>query len=263
MEFVNKKLEKTGDISKGKGSQLWELGKLTMMTLGIVVVLYLIVSLVVDAVVANISVETEKRLFSAFSSPSAKLPKGLNEGTKEEFARLEQILEKLAAHPDVPALDYRLFSMPNSKPNAFAFPGGGVGVTTGLLNELEDDIAFAFVIGHELGHFHNRDHLRGLGRSIGMSVCFALVFGGSCGGELLAGNALNIMSRKYSRIQEAAADRFGVKLVRDVYGKTEGVDQLFKILKEKDKAPKWAYMWSTHPRTSDRIEELKRYADTQ
>ena len=150
---------------------------------------------------------------------------------------------------------------PHEKPNAFAFPGGGIGVTKGLLEALEREVEFAFVIGHELGHFHNRDHLRGLGRALGTSVCLSIIFGGTVGGDVMTSNTMFIINRKYSRDQEKAADRFGMKLVYDVYGKTEGVEKLFELLEKKDKLPAWAYMLATHPKPGDRIADLKRYAE--
>ena len=69
MKFVRRELTETADVSKGKGGQLWELGKLTLITIGIVLALYLIIGVVVDLVVSNISIETEKKLFGSKLGP--------------------------------------------------------------------------------------------------------------------------------------------------------------------------------------------------
>ncbi|MHC4873813.1 MAG: M48 family metallopeptidase [Planctomycetota bacterium] len=208
MKFVQKELSETADVSAGEGSQFQEMWKLIATALAIIIAIYFTTGFIADYVTENISIEREKQLFSKFPIPTEN--KVVPEKYNAKLLKLNKILKKISAHPDVPSLDYKLHVMPNNKVNAFAFPGGHIGVTSGLLDSLESDISHAFVLGHELGHFKNRDHLRGMGRSIGASLCYAIVFGGSSGGNLLAGNTLQFMQKKYSRDQEAKADEFGV-----------------------------------------------------
>ncbi len=82
------------------------------------------------------------------------------------------IPDKLKSSPGLPPIDYRFLLLKEKRPNAFAMPGGTTGLITGLLETLDNEIELAFVIAHELGHFHNRDHLSGLGRAAGFSVRF-------------------------------------------------------------------------------------------
>lgn len=254
MKFVQKDLGEAADASAAKGGAAKELVKLSLLVLAIAIAIYVVVGFAVDALVPRISVETEKKIFGGIS---ARVGKPEKPGRK--LQRLEAVLEKLVASSEAPPLDYRLFIVKDKRPNAVALPGGAIGVTTGLLREIDDEVAIAFVLGHELGHFRNRDHLRGLGRAVGISVCYALLFGGGGAGELLAGNAMNLMERKYSRRQEEAADRTGLKLVHRAYGKVEGVTRFFEIMLEKERCPGWAYMFSTHPATEKRIRALKKY----
>ena len=62
--------------------------------------------------------------------------------------------------------------------------------------------------------------------------------------------------------QEDAADKFGVELVHRVYGRTDGVDKLFQLLRSGDELPPWAYMFSTHPSADRRIRMLNEHART-
>lgn len=259
MKFVQRDMGKSSEASAGEGGQLRELGKLTLWALGLILAIYLIVGFVVDAVVPGISPETEAKLFGGFM-PKMGVTAATSPEMQADFDRIEAILLRLSAHPDVPKLKYQVFIMPDTDPNAFAVPGGGIGVTQGLLDKLEDDVSLAFVLGHELGHFHQRDHLRGMGRGIGMSVCFAIIFGNSSGGDVLAGNTMTLMNRRYNRGQEDGADRFGVMLVNYAYGHTRGVERLFEILAAEDTLPRWAYMMSTHPDSGKRVEALRAYA---
>ena len=254
MKIVNRTPQATADISGARGTAFRELRVLLVLLVVLVGALYAVVGLVTDVVVSRISFQTEAKLFAAFQRDAV-------EADAEQLSRLQTILEKLTADAAVAPLPYRLSLIRNENPNAFAFPGGGIAVTTALLDALEDDVELAFVLGHELGHFKNRDHLRGMGRALGLGIVYAVLFRGELGSNSGSSIGQTVLQRTYSRRQEERADRFGVALVYRIYGKTRGVDRLFRILREGDKTPCWAYMLSTHPAPEDRIRALKEYAD--
>ncbi|GAB1268967.1 hypothetical protein NBRC116493_22200 [Aurantivibrio infirmus] len=72
---------------------------------------------------------------------------------------------------------------------------------------------------------------------------------------------MSVIQGDYSRKQESKADKFGLKIVFDQYGTTEGSDRLFQFLKEQQEAPKWVNMFSTHPAPEDRIKNLREYGE--
>jgi Zn-dependent protease with chaperone function len=258
MKIISKKPEKTADISAARGKTGKEFRTLMLLAVFFIVGLYFFTGLIVDLVVPAISFETEAALFKNV------LPAGLKkmDAAKKpaDLKKAEAILNKLKTGENVPPLPFDLILIENEDPNAFAFPGGRIGLTTGLLKALKDDIEIAFVIGHELGHFYHRDHLRGFGRAAGFGIIMALVFGTSPGAESLS-NIMNfVLMRNYSQDRETAADRFALDLVHAVYGQVKGTDRLFKIIRENKNIPDWAYMLSTHPSPSDRINELEKYA---
>ena len=259
MKFVQRNLNESAEASAGKGSQLKELVKLSFIALIVIIVLYFFIAVAVDVAVANISVETEKTLFADFKPTGPGKRDSENPDPKVELA--QQILEKLVQDPEVPPLNYQVFIIKNEKPNAMAFPGGPIGVTSGLLKVLDEKISLAFVLGHELGHFKNRDHLRGLGRGIATGIVFAILFGDSLGGDFIAGNISQFMNKAYSRDQENKADEFGLRLIMKHYGKSDGAEKLFEIISKNDKIPRWGYMFATHPDTRERIKHLKKYAE--
>jgi len=256
MKIVNKAPAETADVSAARGTAFKELRRLLLFTVLLAVGVYLAIGLVVDLVlVPCISFEREAALFgSAFARDNAS---GQSE---EKLDRLKQTLQRLVADPEVPPLPYALVLLDKPRPNAFAFPGGTIGVTQGLLDSLDNEIEFAFVLGHELGHFRNRDHLRGLGRALGVAIAYAVIFGGEMGQDSLGNVFQFVLSRGYSRRQERRADEFGIELVYRTYGRTDGVDRLFRILRKERFAPAWAYMLATHPSPNDRIRELEEHA---
>jgi Zn-dependent protease with chaperone function len=258
MKIINRKLGKAADISSEKGSSFRELKRLLTAVVILAVGLYFSIGIIVDAIVIRISFATEAKLFgSDFFSILNK------DGENKQIIRAQAILDTLTSDPQIPPLSYSLALIEQKEPNAFAFPGGTIGVTQGLIEVLEEDIAFAFVLGHELGHFHNRDHLRGFGRAIGSGILFSLLFGGQMGSDSLGYIFNSVLQRNYSRGQEEKADQYSVALVLRTYGKANGVDRLFKIIEKKHRMPDWAYMFATHPSPRSRIQDLKKQISKQ
>ena len=257
MKIVSRQPKATADISSARGSAGNELWKLVLSAVLLLVALYFILGWTVDFAVGRISFEMEARIFSDYQPPADANDEGEHEAY---LKRAESILSKLTQSDSVPPLPYRLVVIDNEAPNAFAFPGGTIGVTTGLLDVLNEEIEVAFVLGHELGHFKHRDHLQGMGRAIGFGIVLYTVFGSSPGADSLGSMIDFALQRDYSQDRELRADRFGVSLVHATYGKVEGVDRLFRILLEKGTLPGWAYMFSTHPAPAKRVEDLKRFA---
>lgn len=255
MKIVNRQPEKTADVSSARGTAGKELGRLIIMAALFLMGLYYSVGWLTDLAVSRISFETEAKLFQAFTLPG--------DDKAEQNNRLDPfrpILAKLTAGDEVPPLPYRLILMENDQPNALAFPGGTIALTTGLLDLLTEEIEMAFVLAHELGHYHHRDHLEGIGRALGFQTLLTLILGSTMGAESL-GNAIGFAAqRQYSQDREQQADQYGLTLVFRVYGRTQGVDRLFQIIKEKDELPGWAYMFSTHPSPEKRIKALAEYA---
>ncbi|MHC4120035.1 MAG: M48 family metallopeptidase [Planctomycetota bacterium] len=254
MKITARDLGDSADVSSAKGTAFRELKTLLIATCILAVAVYLAVGLIVDTLVPCISYKREAKLFSG-------LARHIGKADSDRLEQAKSILDVLIKDPNVPPLPYRVVLITEDQINAFAFPGGTIGVTEGLLDNLHDDISLAFVLGHELGHFRHRDHLRGIGRAVGVGVSYAILFGGQMGNESMGTILSAVLRRGYSRRQERHADHFGIDLVFRTYGRTEGVDELFRLIEIKDDMPAWCYMFATHPQPKTRIQELKRYAD--
>lgn len=258
MKIINRQPRKTADVSSARGSSFREFWKLVLSAIGLLAGLYFLVGAAVDQIVARVSYETEARIFQAFQ-PEPSEPS--TEKDRERLAQARKILDRFVVDPRVPPLPYALILVENEAPNAFAFPGGTIGITTGLLEILTEKIEIAFVIGHELGHFYNRDHLQGLGRAAGFGILMAILFDKGSGAGLF-GNIVNVVfQRTYSQKREIEADRFGLELVYGAYGKVDGTDRLFSLLLENKDLPEWAYMFATHPSPKVRIINLEKSAE--
>jgi beta-barrel assembly-enhancing protease len=167
------------------------------------------------------------------------------------------LTERLAAHWSANPYRFRVFVVDAPEPNAFALPGGGIGLTRGLLDHVENENELAFVIGHEIGHFAARDHIRALGRGLVLSLLLQSVglFGAS---DAVPGLASDLASRGFARDQEREADAFALDLVAKEYGHAGGADGFFGRLPDAkarfgDRAAVWFH---THPLTEARIRAL-------
>ncbi|MCH7643278.1 MAG: M48 family metallopeptidase [Myxococcales bacterium] len=213
------------------------------------------VAVAVDLAAPHIPIELEARLFSGWIDRGVE-----DDGAVAPRERLlAQLLNRMARHwPENPyVFEIAIWDQP--EPNAVALPGGVIAVTNALLESVESENELAFVLGHELGHFHSRDHLRGLGRGVAFSLLLvALGVGGGGSAVQLASLAGRFAQRDFDRTQEIEADRFGLALLAAEYGHVSGATAFFEHLPELDGPLEGAFAsyFSTHPLNADRIRAL-------
>lgn len=247
------------DASRGHDRHpLRELALLLAGIAGICAALYLVVALVTDAVVRRVSPATEARLFAALGN-SLETPDDLPADAARRRAVAERLLANLLARADFGDFPVQLRVWDKPETNAFALPGGTIALTTGLLRCVDSEPGLAFVLAHELGHFHARDHLRGFGRRAGFQAMMALLFSGSGDIQFGAIQAGQLVQRSHSRDRETAADRYALELVVSTLGSDAGAAQLFERLDEPG-LPAWARVFSAHPDTGERIAALRQHA---
>ena len=250
-------------VNVSKTHPLKEASTLIAGLVAVMVGLVLVAAWSVEIAVRFISPEAEARAFSSANLDS--LVEEIGQLQEEHRRDVQRLLDQLLAHWEDAAYDFKVLVVDSGDANAAALPGGYIVVTSGLIEEVESENELAFVLGHELGHFHNRDHLRRLGRAVVYSLALGIVFGSS-GTSVpdLGGLAGNLTSRGFDRRQESEADRFGLSLVQAEYGHIGSSWQFFHRLSEAagELEDLVAYL-STHPASSARIEELRRYAEQQ
>jgi Zn-dependent protease with chaperone function len=258
------------DVNRGGGAKgtFRESITLLLLTTALLLAIHFAIGLIVSAFLPHISIEREHQWFSSFQlpqpnkeSPYDSQKKALETDSNPALNRAEAILQRLVASPDVPNLDYQLVHLSDAAPNAFAFPGGTIGVTSGLLELTEtDEVSLAFILAHELGHFVHRDHLKGIGRQVGRSLAWAVLFGNDPSG-LFSIHANHWLDMDYSREQESAADQFAIQLVHQVYGNMEGSGRFFEWLENHSSHPAWVEWWMSHPEPTRRRQDLEKEMD--
>jgi predicted Zn-dependent protease len=150
--------------------------------------------------------------------------------------------------------------------NAFALPGGKVGVYTGIFNVARNQDQLAGVIAHEIGHVVSRHHDERITRQAGAAGALQVVSGllgsrygqgaaqaAAQGGGILAQTGFLLPG---SRAQETEADVVGQQLMAKAGFDPRAAVTLWQnmIAAGGARPPEWI---STHPDPSARIGELQ------
>ncbi|MEJ2258102.1 MAG: M48 family metallopeptidase [Woeseiaceae bacterium] len=237
---------------------LAEAGTLIAGLAALFVVFVLLTVFLVEVVLYFVPAEKEADLFSSW------LPDDLETVSPddERLVATQALVDGLALlWPESP-YEFRVEIDNSDVANALAFPGGLIVVTRGLLDDAETENELAFVLGHELGHYHNRDHIRALGRGAVLALFFAVTTRSDVSG--LGLNVGDLTLRSFGRKQELAADEFGLALVNQHYGHVRDAWRMFERWQEESGSPSnagaIAAYTSTHPQTADRIRRLEQLA---
>jgi len=134
----------------------------------------------------------------------------------------QAIVTSMGPMPNAPASwEVVVFEEPTA--NAFALPGGKIGVHTGLLEVAEDQDQLATVLGHEVGHVlanHSNERMsQGVAAQMIMTGAGVAVSGGGVSKKeqaMLAALGLGMQYGAllpYSRTHESEADLIGLDLM--------------------------------------------------
>lgn len=183
---------------------------------------------------------------------------------------VERTMAELAQHSPLADKKLDIVVVENPTMNAFAVPGGVVGVHTGLFLFAEDEHQFASVLTHELAHLSQRHYARALEAQknstlptlAGMlaSLVLAATAGGDAGlAAMTATQAAALDNRlRFSRQNEQEADRVGIETLakagKDPRAAGEMFEQMLKATRYYRRPPEFLL---THPVTESRIADAK------
>jgi predicted Zn-dependent protease len=195
----------------------------------------------------------------------ARDPTYLDDPEIEDY--LGAIGTRLAQANPAARMDFDFFVIRDPTVNAFALPGGFVGVHTGLITMAETESELASVLGHEIAHVTQRHIARMLGfqkqAQLPMLVAMAaaVLLGGSrpdlASGMAAAAQAGAVQSQLgYSRDFEREADRIGFQTLSaagfDVRAMPTFFEKMQRYTRIMDDGRVPGYLRS-HPVTTERI----------
>lgn len=180
----------------------------------------------------------------------------------------------VASQPGVNPDDFTFFVVENPEINAFAIPGGFIGINSGLITAASNESQLASVVAHEAAHVMQR-HIARLVSSQGnqgvktaATIVAAILLAQSSpeAGQaaLLTGLAASRQSAiNFTRANEYDADRIGIKLLTDANYNPRGMVDFFEVLRKRValNVTEQLEFLRTHPLTNNRISEARNSAD--
>lgn len=189
---------------------------------------------------------------------------------------VEKYCYRVAENSDLAIVHLRPIVIKSPQFNAFAAPGGVIGINLGLFTMASDIHEFASVIAHELAHLSQRHYARRLEKQkmatfrnlVGYLTSVAIIAAGATDAGLatmFGSTALaEAASLGYSRAQEREADRVGLNTLTRAGFDPNGAARMFEHMQQsaryRREVPEYV---STHPITQNRISDMRSQASKE
>lgn len=170
---------------------------------------------------------------------------------------------------------FNFFVVKDNTINAFAMPGGVVGVHTGLILAANSESELASVLGHEIGHVVQHHMARMLAKqkrdsilsmaSIALALLAARANPQLGGGAMTAAGAAGVQKQlDYTRENEREADRVGLQILDSAGFDTRAMPAFFTTLLKSSRFVEGAApsFLRTHPLTTERITDVQNRVDS-
>jgi predicted Zn-dependent protease len=191
------------------------------------------------------------------------------------YSYLESLVFDLVTYSDLQDRRLEFIIVDNPTINAFAVPGGVIGVHTGLFNYAQTEDEFATVMSHEIAHLSQRHFSRSVELAQSQS---SINIAGLLAGILLAATAgtdaglaamtatqaaLQDEQLRYSRANEAEADRVGLRILYDAGMDPYAAPAMFERMLASTRyssANRMPEFMRTHPLSEKRIADTRNRA---
>lgn len=183
---------------------------------------------------------------------------------------LQALGNRLVAASGDKQQSFHFFIVKDPSINAFAMPGGVIGVHTGLFLASNTESELAGVVGHEIGHVTQHHLARMLAKQktdtfkniagIALALLVARANPELANGALTASSAAGIQRQlDYTRAHEREADRVGLTILKNAGFDPRGMPAFFTVLQRGSRfvegsAPSFL---RTHPLTTERISDVE------
>lgn len=220
---------------------------------------------------AELSPSLERTLGDAIMEQGRRDPTYIADPDVSQY--LTDMGRKLAAQAPV-GVGQRItvFGVRDSQINAFALPGGYIGVNSGLVVAAQSESELASVVAHEIGHVAQRHIARGMTQrsqssgvmmaALAASLLAALMGSGDLAMGVAAFGQAAAVDRQlgFSRQAEQEADRAGFEMVRRAGYDPRGMVRMFKQLANASRLNEGmgggSYV-STHPLSIQRMADIE------
>jgi len=219
---------------------------------------------------AELSPSVERTLGDAIMEQGRRDPSYINDPDVLQY--LTDMGRKLASHANTAVERINVFALRDPQINAFALPGGYIGINSGLMVAADSESELASVVAHEIGHVLQRHIARGMtqqaqtGHAMLATLAGALLAALSGSPDLAMGVAAfgqaAAVDRQlgFSRQAEQEADRTGLDMMvragYDPLGMVRMFERLDNASRLNQGAGGKAYT-STHPLSVQRMSDAQ------
>lgn len=187
---------------------------------------------------------------------------------------IQTIGEKLTAHSDTPGYPFHFFVVLDNNINAFAGPGGYIGVNSGLILTTEAESELASVMAHEIAHVTQR-HLYRAAEAAGrlsiptMAATLAAILLGTQSPAMGQAAIMAIQAGSvqfqidFTRDNELEADRVGMQTLAGSQFDPRSMPTFFERLQQSTRyyGQNIPEFLRTHPVTASRISDTRGRAE--
>ena len=227
-----------------------------------------------EASQSGFSAQTERRIGEAIMV-DVRHDRSLVDDT-ELTDYLNNLGYRLVAASSENRQDFEFFILRDSTLNAFALPGGYIGVHTGLILAAQSESELAAVLGHEIAHVTQRHLARIIAKqeqsamtslaALAVAILAARSNPQIANAAMATAQATSVQTQlDFTREHEREADRIGLQTLTQAGFDPRGAASFFERLQKfnrlyENNAPEYL---RTHPITSERIADLQNRLETK
>lgn len=225
-----------------------------------------------DSAGGVVSPEYERRLGQMFLREVRQSARLVTDAEVESY--IQSLGQRLASHSDNASQAFTFFVIDDPRINAFAGPGGVIGMHSGIILNSDNESEVAGVMAHEIAHVTQRHLARQFEEASRYRLPTAAALLGAilvgianrdAGAAAIAGiSGLNTQNRiNFTRMNEEEADRIGMRVLAKAGYDPRAMPSFFEKLQQLSRysqsgAPEFL---RTHPLTSDRIADSRARAE--
>lgn len=224
-----------------------------------------------DASGSVISPEQERRIGESLMRQFRQSLKIVSDPEIREY--IQSLGYRLAGNTDGQLSDFTFFVVEDDAINAFAAPGGFIGVNTGLILATESENELASVLAHEIAHVTQHHLARAVAKAEKLNLpttaaLLAAILLGQANKQLgeaalavtTAGSAQ--MTLDFTRTHEQEADRIGIQTLANAGFDPRGMPAFFERLQQATRyyGGQTLEFLSTHPVNVSRIADSRNRA---
>jgi predicted Zn-dependent protease len=173
----------------------------------------------------------------------------------------------LVQHSERKDITYHFKVVDSDVMNAFAIPGGYCYINLGLIRRVDTETELMSVIAHEINHVVHQHSMKRLSQMQLANIVTSVALGKNSGQmQQIAANLFTSTGMLYySREAEREADHSGLITMYDAGYDPNGMVELFKKLSDQHEGKEAGgveYLFSSHPVTSERIENAQNLIGT-